>query len=147
MTSARSHFMLSTGRSVGLQFLEQWQVYAGLLEGLPTKEGNDAELKRLVEKTSRQDGHPPLLITPVQEPIQYEGHYPFGEPAKLPPIACTGRFQREVGIFSLEQGGRLRNALPNSGPEADRNEKVGGHPGAVAANFSSGAWRFWSAIK
>lgn len=34
----------------------------------------------------------------------------------------------------------------NSNPEADRNESEG-HAEAFAANASSGAWRFWSAIK
>lgn len=66
-------------------------MYAGLLEGLPTREHNDSEIKRLVEGASRQDGHAPFLIAPVQRPIQHRGRYPFGEPARLPSIACIGR--------------------------------------------------------
>jgi hypothetical protein len=92
VTSARSRFTLSNGRTIGLQSLKQWAVYAGLLEGLPTRQRNHAELKRLVEEVGRQDGRAPLLITPVQEPIEYEGRYPFGEPARLPSIGCIGRF-------------------------------------------------------
>jgi hypothetical protein len=88
----RSQFTLSDGRTVGLQSLKQWAVYAGILEGLPTRQFNDAELKRLVEEAEAQDRHPPFLIVPVQVPISYEGRYPFGEPAKLPPIACIARF-------------------------------------------------------
>jgi hypothetical protein len=87
----RSRFTLSGGRIVGLQSLKQWAVYAGLLEGLPTRQMNDAELKHVVDEAERQDGHPPLLIIPVQEAISYEGRYPFGEPAKLPPVGCIAR--------------------------------------------------------
>ena len=92
MTISRASFTLSNGFTVRLESLEQWAVYAGLLEGLPTKQRNDAELKRLVDEAERRDGHPPFLIIPVQEPIRYEGRYPFGEPARLPSIGCIGRF-------------------------------------------------------
>jgi hypothetical protein len=91
-TNDRGLFVLSDGRAIILQSLEQWSVYAGLLEGLPTKQINDADIKRLVEEAERRDGHPPLLIPPVQRPIAYEGRYPFGEPARLPSVGCVGRF-------------------------------------------------------
>ena len=92
MTPPRSRFTLSSGRTISLESLRQWAVYAGLLEGLPTRQLNDAKLQRLVEDARRQDGHDPILITPVQRPIRYEGRYPFGEPAALPSIGCIGRF-------------------------------------------------------
>ena len=92
MTTRRNQFILSSGRSVLLESLEQWVVYAGLLEGLPTRERNDAELQRLVEEARRHDMHEPVLIPPVQQPIEHEGRYPFGEPAALPSIGCVGRF-------------------------------------------------------
>ena len=92
MTSIRRRFTLSTGRIVYLRFLEQWEVYAGLLEGLPTREGNEAELKLLVDEARQRDGHDPFLIKPTQRPLENDGPYPFGEPAALPEIGCIGRF-------------------------------------------------------
>lgn len=92
MRSGRSQFTLSNGRMVSLQSLEQWAVYAGLLEGLPTRERNDSELKHLVERVGRKDGHPPFLVAPAQTPIHREKRYPFGDPARLPSIGCIGRF-------------------------------------------------------
>ena len=92
MTTNRSRLVLSSGRTVSLESLKQWAVYAGLLEGLPTRQRNDAKLKRLVDEAKRQDGHPPFLVAPVQETISCDGRYPFGEPAKLPAFGCIARF-------------------------------------------------------
>ncbi len=93
MTKTNDHFVLSCGRNVYLQSLKQWSVYAGLIEGLPTRERNDDMIQQLVAEASRRDGHAPLLITPVQPLIPYdEGRYPFGVPAMLPAIGCVARF-------------------------------------------------------
>jgi hypothetical protein len=94
---------LSDGRVVSLESLRQWLVYAGLLEGLPTREQNDAEIAALVAKARADDRHDPLLIPPAQRPIAYEGRYPFGEPACLPPVACVARLRshkpaRDMGM-------------------------------------------------
>ncbi len=92
MTSTRRRFTLANGRTVYLRFLKQWDVYAGILEGLPTRQGNDAELKALVDEARQRDGHDPVLITPTQRPLENDGPYPFGDPAALPEIGCVGRF-------------------------------------------------------
>lgn len=92
MTSAPGLLTLSSGRAVQLVAMKQSLTYEGLLEGLPTKRMNDAQLERLVATATRDDGHPPLLITPTQTPIPYEGRYFLGDPASLPSIVCIGRF-------------------------------------------------------
>jgi hypothetical protein len=92
VSTTRSPFKLSSGRTVSLWSLEQWAVYAGLLEGLPTRQTNDAEIKHAIDEATRRDGHAPFLIVPTQVPIPYQGRYPFGEPAKLPPVGCVARF-------------------------------------------------------
>ncbi|HEY7375329.1 MAG TPA: hypothetical protein VIF57_24430 [Polyangia bacterium] len=93
MTERRSEFTLASGRAIQLFSLKQWDEYAWVLEGLPTRERNDAALARLVAEAQQEDGHDPFLIVPVQKPIAYEGRYPFGEPAALPEIGCIGRFR------------------------------------------------------
>lgn len=86
---------LASGRSIHLRSLRQFEVYSGLLEGLPTREMNARTIERLVaEERARPFAAEPLLIPPIQRPIEYdrERPYPFGEPAELPPVACVGRF-------------------------------------------------------
>lgn len=68
--------------------LHQSLEYEGLLEGLPTRERNESAIRALVGEL----GVGTLVIQPTQEPIDFAGLYPFGEPAKLPPIRCIGRF-------------------------------------------------------
>jgi hypothetical protein len=89
----RGEITLASGRAIRLFFLKQWAEYAWLLEGLPTRERNDAALARLVEEARQEDGHDPVLIAPVQKALAYEGRYPFGDPAALPAIGCVGRFR------------------------------------------------------
>lgn len=84
-------FTLHQGRVVSLRSLNQWSVYADLLEGLPTRERNDALIQRLLKEEQAHSGHAPLLIVPHQEPISISRRYPFGEPAKLPPVVCVAR--------------------------------------------------------
>jgi hypothetical protein len=92
VTKPKGEFTLSNGRTVALISLRQWAVYAGLLEGLPTRERNDAEVSALVKEARAADGREPVLIPPTQRPIEHEGRYPFGEPASLPRIGCIARF-------------------------------------------------------
>ena len=47
------------------------------------------EHRELVEWVT---GHEPFLIEPTQKPIQYDGKYPFGEPALLPSVGCEAVF-------------------------------------------------------
>ncbi len=69
--------------------IKQWLVYDGLLEGLPTRRINDQtliEIKAHAKEFCQLNAV--YLIEPIQEPIEYKGHYPFGEPAKLPDVGC-----------------------------------------------------------
>jgi hypothetical protein len=90
-TASRSSFRLRSGRTVRVDSLKQWAVYAGLLEGLPTRARNTDEIARLVADLTREDSHPPFLVQPAQRSIPHEGGYPFGEPAALPAIGCIAR--------------------------------------------------------
>ncbi|APR82099.1 Hypothetical protein A7982_07448 [Minicystis rosea] len=92
MSKSHRKLDLSCGRTVHLEWLQQWSVYAGLLEGLPTRERNDADIEQWRADARRKDEHEPFLITPNQRPIEYDGHYPLGEPAALPAIGCIARF-------------------------------------------------------
>lgn len=85
----RAKLALATGRIAYLSSLRQSNVYDGLLEGLPTREMNRETIDYYVEDARDRTGRQPFLIEPVQTPIEYEGRYPFGEPAKLPPIVCV----------------------------------------------------------
>jgi len=83
---------LNSGRILYLGELRQWNVYEGLLEGLPTKEWNRKIVDRIVAENHGSYGEP-LLIEPIETPVDYiEGkRYPFGEPAALPHVACVAR--------------------------------------------------------
>jgi uncharacterized protein (TIGR02996 family) len=86
---------LRSGRAVSLRALRQFQVYEGLLEGLPTTQLNQQIIEQLVaQERERPAGGEPYLIRPVETPIEYprDRPYPFGQPVALPPVACVGRF-------------------------------------------------------
>lgn len=93
---ANSRHLLASGREIVLTDFRQEAVYRGLLEGLPTRERNQATIERLRDDArERSGGHLPFVIEPVQTPIEYVGRYPFGTPASLPDIACVGTFVSE----------------------------------------------------
>jgi len=83
---------LASGRRIELVSLHQSAVYHGLLECLPTRRMNDAEVERVRKEARDRTGHEPFLIEPPQSPIEIGRPYPFGEPAMLPPIVCVGDF-------------------------------------------------------
>jgi uncharacterized protein (TIGR02996 family) len=85
---------LRTGRTICLRSLDQHEVYAGLLEGLPTREMNERIIERTLDKErGGPQGAQPFLIRPRETPIEYhrDRPYPFGEPAALPGVCCVGR--------------------------------------------------------
>jgi uncharacterized protein (TIGR02996 family) len=85
---------LRSGRFVSLRELRQFGTYEGLLEGLPTREMNQARIERVLgEERNRASGAEPYLIPPVETPIKREEPYPFGEPAAIPAVTCIGRFR------------------------------------------------------
>lgn len=53
---------------------------------------NAREIERARSEARARNGHEPFLIEPAQTPIEYEGRYPFGEPAALPAIGCVADF-------------------------------------------------------
>lgn len=92
---AREDVKLLTGREISLRSIEQFRVYEGLLEGLPTRQMNQRQLEALREQARRLlRGVEPYLVPPTEKPIEWlEGKkYPFGDPAELPRVACIARF-------------------------------------------------------
>ena len=83
---------LASGRTIHLERLNQSAVYAGLLEGLPTRTMNDETIEDMRAEVRERTAHDPFVIEPTQTPIAFDGKYPFGEPAKLPAIACVADF-------------------------------------------------------
>jgi hypothetical protein len=101
---------LTTGRSVSLQFLKQFRVYEGLLEGLPTRQMNQRFLESL-RKEAREllPSVEPYLVPAIETPIDWgeDRKYPFGDPARLPRVACIARFSgsgeaRDDGFYSSQ---------------------------------------------
>jgi uncharacterized protein (TIGR02996 family) len=87
---------LRAGGAINCQSIRQWRTYAGLLEGLPTRQRNQQDIEGLL-KTERERGWwagEPYLVPPVVRPIEYRGgeQYPFGDPEALPSVTCVARF-------------------------------------------------------
>lgn len=89
---ARGRIDLIDGCSIRLRKLNQHEIYAGLLEGLPTRRMNADIIQRLVQNEGQRLGAAPYVVPPIEKPITYPKKYPFGEPASLPPIACVATF-------------------------------------------------------
>jgi hypothetical protein len=56
---------------------------------------NQRLVVNILAEQRQEHGAEPFLIEPEQKPIAYEGRYPFGTPATMPPIACVARFDSE----------------------------------------------------
>jgi hypothetical protein len=104
--SITGELKLLSGRHLYLRELRQHQIYEGLLEGLPTREGNARRLEQIITKNR---GNPyagdPYLIAPTERPIEYRDgeRYPFGTPSSIPSIACVGRFDSLKPARDLER--------------------------------------------
>jgi hypothetical protein len=84
---------LECGHTIYLDHLQLTHVYAGILEGLPTPEENVQIVESSIEQARSLAWTDSVhLIQPVEKPIKVEGKYPFGTPAKLPPILCISAF-------------------------------------------------------
>ena len=97
---------LRNGRRIHAVSVRQHKIYAGLLEGMPTRNRNAELVEAAVRDAQKTFGDAPYLIAPVERAIPYEGRYPFGEPAALPETLCVARFDSHH--FEL-------------GPERERN--------------------------
>jgi uncharacterized protein (TIGR02996 family) len=85
-------FTLRSGRSIRLRELRQWDVYEGLLEGLPTTEMNSRTIEGVLTDLRQEHGCEPYLIRPQERPLKHPRRYRFGTPATLPEVVCVGRF-------------------------------------------------------
>lgn len=85
---------LCGGGTISCKSIRQWRTYAGLLEGLPTRQMNERDIERLL-KEERERGWwagEPYLVPPVVRPIEYHRKYPFGDPEALPDVTCVARY-------------------------------------------------------
>ena len=85
----KGELIIDHDKKVSIKRIMQWQTYDGLLEGMPTTKMNSRILADVKTEAKKFCGIEEIyLIEPKQTPIPYEGKYPFGEPASLPPIVC-----------------------------------------------------------
>lgn len=88
----RSVIKLASGRKIGIERLYQFRTYEGLIEGLPTKEGNAKRIPSICKQAQELWNIKVHLVEPLEVPIEYDGRYPFGTPSTLPETVCFGRF-------------------------------------------------------
>lgn len=85
-----SYLIIETNKEVTIKRIEQWHTYGGLLEGIPTDKMNERIIDRTKKETEEFFGMKEIfLIAPKQTPIDYDGKYPFGNPASLPGVTCV----------------------------------------------------------
>jgi uncharacterized protein (TIGR02996 family) len=96
-----SEVRLRAGGTIHCQSIRQSLTYAGLLEGLPTRQMNEGTIEGLLRE-ERERGWwagEPYLVPPAITPIEYSGErkYPFGDPEALPDVTCVARFAAYAG--------------------------------------------------
>ena len=86
-----------SGGDAYLYELRQFLTYEGLLEGLPTMEGNQRHILALLnDKRNHAYGDAPYLLDPVEVAIKYKDDdsvYPFGTSSPLPAVTCVARLE------------------------------------------------------
>jgi hypothetical protein len=79
--------------TIRLIALNQYRIYEGLIEGVPTEEMNRRIIEGAVRDAKETFGDSePLLIPPRQEALDIGRDYPFGKPATLPRVQCIAFF-------------------------------------------------------
>jgi hypothetical protein len=81
--------VLFSGSTPELRALDQFQTYAGLLDGGPTHEMNERLLDELVVRPGVGS---PYIVPPKEQPWNVESDSPFGPYMRFPWIQCRGRF-------------------------------------------------------
>lgn len=87
-------FTSSDGFRFALTAISQRLTYGGMLEGLPTVEGNQRLLDQLAA-TDIDHSEPPLLVLAATETSidwDHEKPYPFGTPSALPSVQVDATF-------------------------------------------------------
>jgi hypothetical protein len=82
---------LWTGRSIRLRAIDQWLVYEGLFDGVPTRSSNAQLVASVVDEASA-DGRGVVLVPPVETPIPDLGGAGPTEACLLPRTAVRARF-------------------------------------------------------
>ena len=88
---------LSGGRSIRLRELDQWLVYEGLGDGVPTRELNTKLVASIVEASSPPGGGV-VLIPPADANPGGRGDSASAIPRLLPRTVVRARFEAEVPV-------------------------------------------------
>ena len=93
---------LDSGRSIALEEIHQHLTYAGLLEGLPTKNINQSIISEMntIAQNKIWVSTKPYIVKPNQSPVElseerqlyYQNKSSEFTPLALPKIACIGQF-------------------------------------------------------
>jgi uncharacterized protein (TIGR02996 family) len=84
---------LRLGRDVVLREWRQWNVYAGLMAGVPTSQDNRESIERIVTEQRQLSREEPYLIQPRERPVKDKAITWEDEPrGLLPTIVCVGGF-------------------------------------------------------
>ena len=91
MSADRQHEIeLLTGRTIGLDRLDQFSTYGGLLAGHPHREMNRRIMDELVERHSGAKGRGvPVLLEPIETPVERHSDPEWSTAANLPAITCV----------------------------------------------------------
>lgn len=84
-------YTLGDGREIHLRELRQWWTYEGVLEGRPSPDDNGHQLAALVRRHQYEGRGASLYLGGIETGERSEA-FPFGRPARLPPISNTARF-------------------------------------------------------
>jgi hypothetical protein len=86
----RVHTIINS--TIYLHWLQQREVYHGLLEGHPTREVNEGLLRGLMGE-ARERTNAALFVVPPREERIGGDDYPFDDAVVMPSIACIGHFE------------------------------------------------------
>lgn len=89
-----SSLIIENGYTAYIQTIYQYPTYDGLLEGLPTRSMNREIIKDAIEVAPKYTHESAVyLLDPLEQPLTYDGTYPFGQPATIPLITCMVRLE------------------------------------------------------
>jgi len=88
---------LASGRTIVLKELRQVLVYEGVIEGVPTTRDNEHLVATLLAEVSRQFKVPVQLVAPSERVLDRPATR-RGQPALIPKVASTGRFESSTPV-------------------------------------------------
>lgn len=99
-----NQIILHSRREVWITEINQELTYNGLLEGLPTTQGNKRQIEGLLKACHANARTTPVkLLVPREKPIKIDEPYALGTPAALPSVTCVAKLRSKA----LEDDDRL----------------------------------------